>query len=432
MRGWLRKRVRIRRFGAFLREEAGASAIVVALAFPVFVGGLAMGAEAGYWLLVQRQMQQTADLAAYSAAVAKRAGADEDAITESALQSAEGSGFEAATDTLTLFDPPAIGENAGEPNHVEVRISRDQQRFFTLIYDEAPFPISARAVASLAASGTACLLALSPDASGAITVAGSTDVTFDGCEVASNSTADDSFLMQGGGSSMTTDCINTAGGAVTRAGLTLSECGGVRENQAPLADPYGGVVEPALTGPCENGKVGKKKKTTTLSPDVSHPSGVASMRFCSGLTVKGDVVFEPGLYIIEGGDFRLNSNIQATGDGVTFFLGEGVRMKFNGNADFNFTAPTGGPFSGLVFFGSRDADAVTHKMNGTADSTIDGAIYTPASALDFLGNFTWDGTACTQMVASTVRFTGNSTLLVDCKAPGTEDIEILGLVRLVE
>ena len=416
----------------FLRDQRGTAAIMLSIAFPVMVGGIALGAEAGYWLMVERKVQEAADVAAHAAAVVKRGGGDQSDLEEAALKVATGTGYDAATDSLTVHDPPAIGAFAGTDGHVEVRIQRDQRRYFTIIYSSEAVPIGARAVAAVEEGANACLLALSPTAPGAVTVSGSTEVTFEGCDVASNSTAADSFLMDGGASVLSTGCVNTSGGAIATAGLTLTDCDAIREYAPAAADPYADVAEPAATGTCQGNRVGSNSATTVLTPSESHASGVMSMRFCSGLEVRGDVTFEPGLYIIEGGDFQLNSNIFASGTGVTFYLGTGVELAFNGNAEFDFSAPVSGPFSGLLYFGSRSSSAVSHTMNGTADSVMNGAIYTPASGLNFSGNFTWDGTGCTQLVAGTILFTGNSTLNVDCQAEGTRPIEVRQEVRLVE
>ena len=415
----------------FAAGDHGATAVVLAVAFPVLIGGMALGAEVGYWFLGQRELQAAADVAAHAAGVKKRSGGDADAMRTAAVDVASSSGFEAATDTLELYAPPQSGAYAGDSDSVEVLLTRQQPRYFTLIYETGPVSLDARAVAEVQNGSTACLLALSSSAGGAVTVSGSTQVDFQGCDVASNSLAPDAFLMNSGASVLTTGCINTVGGTVTTAGLTLTDCSQPNEGAPPAADPYADVPEPELTGTCQSGNVGSNNSPTTVSPTESHASGATAMRFCSGLSVSGDVTFEPGLYIVEGGDFRANANASLSGDGVTFFLGDGVNTHFNGTADINFSAPTSGPYSGLLLFGSRTATIASHTMNGTASSALDGAVYAPASHLDFSGNFSWNG-GCTQLVASTVHFTGNSELEVNCQAAGTRPIKVRQEVRLVE
>lgn len=419
---------------AFLRDESGAAALLLAIVFPVMIGGMALGAEAGYWFVGQRQLQQAADLAAHAAAVTKRSGGNETEMRDAALSVARGSGFEDGSDSLSLLNPPTSGAYAGRDDSVEIGIVRQQQRYFTQIYDDGPVPLRARAVAAVEVGSTACLLALSGSASGAVTISGSTEVSFDGCDMASNSTASDSFLMNSGAAGASTGCVNTVGGAVTTADLTLSGCDAVNEGAPPAADPYADIAEPDLTGTCESGSVGQNNQTTVVTPTESHSSGVSSMRFCSGLDVSGDVTFKPGLYLIEGGDFVINSNALVAGTDVTFFLADGVNLRFNGSATFQLSAPDeeSNPYRGLLIFGSRTASLVQHQMNGAASSTLDGAIYTPASPLDFTGDFTGGGGGCTQIVADTVLFSGNSALAVNCLAAGTRPISVRQEVRLVE
>lgn len=419
-----------RRAAGFAASERGAAAIVLVVALPVMIGGMALGTEVGSWFMGQRELQQAADLAAHAAGVKMREGAGEDAMRAAALDVASASGFEEDTDTLTLLNPPDTGAYAGVAGSVAVRLLRDQPRYFTRIYSSEPVDLNARAVAAVQGGASGCLLALSTSASGAVTISGSTEVTFDGCDVASNSAASDSFLMSGGGSVLSTGCVSTVGGAQTTAGLTMTDCATVNTNAPPAADPYADVPEPEVTGTsCQpDGSV----QNETLTPSENHPSGVQAMRFCSGLDVKGAVTFDPGLYLIEGGSFTINSSALVSGSGVTFYLAAGVKIMFNGAAQFDFSAPTSGPYSGLLIFGSRSAAAAQHKLNGNANSVLNGAIYTPASHLDFTGDFTDASGGCVQLVTSTVTFSGNSSLQVSCEAAGTRPVEVRQEVRLVE
>ena len=70
----------------FANDRSGAVAVMAALLFPVLVGGMALGAEAGYWYLSQRKLQQASDLAAYAAAVQLRSGRSESEMTAAAAE----------------------------------------------------------------------------------------------------------------------------------------------------------------------------------------------------------------------------------------------------------------------------------------------------------------------------------------------------------
>jgi hypothetical protein len=81
--------------------------------------------------------------------------------------------------------------------------------------------------------------------------------------------------------------------------------------------------------------------------------------------------------------------------------------------------------------GDRDDVGVTHQFNGTANSLITGAIYTPASNVAFNGDFSGvDG--CMQLVASTVQLLGNMAINSDCTGKGMKWAQVPGSVRLQE
>ena len=154
-------------------------------------------------------------------------------------------------------------------------------------------------------------------------------------------------------------------------------------------------------------------------------------RFCNGLNLTGDYVFEPGVYVIDGGDLRIGAQANVVAEGVTFYFTDGARARFNGGAEIQITAPTSGDFSGLAFFGDRDDFGVDHVFNGTAGSQITGAIYTPSSDIRFLGNFSGqDG--CMQLVGYTVEIGGNANITTDCTGVGLQFPKVPSDVRLVE
>jgi Flp pilus assembly protein TadG len=421
----------------FFANDSGATAVIAAILFPVVIGGMGLGAETGYWYLTQRKLQHSADVAVHAAAVRKRAGDRKVAIETAALYVADKTGYSPVVGTLVVNTPPTAGANAGNGDSVEVVITETHPRLFSSVFSSEPVTMRARAVAQVHGGSKACVLALSKTKSGAVTVSGSTSVDLTNCNVASNSNTPDSFLMSGGGS-IATDCVYTVGEAVTTADLTLKQCEKVQTYAPTTMDPYASVPEPANVGTCQSKNQGSPGSSTTLTPTENHPSGVKAMRFCSGLNLKGKVTFEPGLYIIDGGDFTVNggdtgstAEVEIAGAGVTFYFANDATAKLTGNAAINLSAPTSGPFSGLLFFGNRSATTVSHQVSGTSGSILQGALYTPASAIEYKGNSaTTDG--CTQIIANKVTFTGNSNVQSACEKAGTKDVMVGQVVTIVE
>jgi hypothetical protein len=226
----------------------------------------------------------------------------------------------------------------------------------------------------------------------------------------------DSISMGGAAAKVNAGCVMSAGGVQDNGHVTVNECSGIVRSSPPIADPYQDVVQPAVSGTCRSGTV----TNTTLTAADSHPSGVPAMRFCNGFSPSGTVNLQPGLYIIEK-SFTLNNGVKLTGTGVTLFFAKGVDMKINGGATLNITAPTTGVYSGIVMFGDRTDTNASYKINGSSDSTYQGAVYFPAASIEYTGNSA-SSHGCTQLIARTIEFTGNSTVGSSCESAGTRDL----------
>ena len=416
----------------FGSDPSGGVSIMAALLMPVLVLGMGLGTETGYQYMTQRNLQNAADLAAHAGGTRLRAGDAKAAINAAALHVATASGFVPAKGTFALHTPPTSGPNAGNKRSVEVLLTRSQPRFFSALISSTPVPIGARAVATVSPSvSAACVLALSPTASQAVSVSGATDVSLQGCDVASNSNASDAFWMANSSAKLATNCVYSVGGAVSSSNLQLGECDSAKEYQQVIQDPYANVAEPSINIPCET-----DTNVTVFTPTYAHPSGVMAMRICGGLDIKKQVTFKPGLYIIDGGNLTLNGNGTATDaglavQGATFFLTGNAALKLTGNGSLNLQAPTSGPFSGILIFGSRSQTGLTHSIQGNTGSTTQGAIYVPTSAITFSGNSSTTN-GCTQIIGLTVEFTGNSSLRSNCTVGNARPIETNVMVRIVE
>jgi hypothetical protein len=409
------------RLSAFRSDRKGSVIVYVALAMPVLVGGMGLGAETGYRYYNQRLLQHAADFAAHAGAVHKYKDETKTEIDVAALNVAVASEYDHTLGTITVNIPPVSGAFTGEPSAVEVILTETRPRLFSAIFSNTPVVIAARAVA--AANGVvqpACILALSETASGAITVTGNASVNLTGCAVASNSTASNSFNMQGSGD-LVTDCVSSSGGTQTTTNLTLVTCDSPVTNAPPVNDPYSWIKEPDpnMEPSTSNNKVGKLNQTNPPETPI---------RYKNGLDVKGDVTFAPGLYIIENGNFTVNGTI--SGSGVTFYFTKGAKANILATGQLNLSAPATGPYAGILFFGGRN-DPDEHSFLGNSLSTLTGAIYMPASHVEFSGSSV-GGSGCTQIIADTVEFIGNSDLAIDCSDDGTQEINIAELFKLVE
>lgn len=413
----------------FLADRSGSIIVLAVLGMPLFVGALGLGAETGYWYMSQRQLQHAADLAAHAGAVGLQAGATKARVQATSIDVAMGNGAKTG-DALRINAPPLAGPLAGDPLAVEVVISRAHAPLFSGLFRSDPVNANGRAVSKVdwSSKKQACILALNVTAPGAITASGSTAVTLNGCDLVSNSNAADSFLS--GSAPVRARCLYTVGGAVGSPSL---ECGSPVTNTTPARDPFAAVAEPVVTGTCDKA-VFTPGGTTTLTPAVLHPSGVPFMRFCNGLDVKGNLVMNPGLYIIEGkftilgGADQSTTDVSISGSGVTLYFTSGSSIALNGRTTAKLSAPSSGPFQGILMFGSRASALLDQKLAASPMTSMQGAIYMTKARVEFAGNATISG--CVQVIADQVLFTGSSQMVASC--PEAQAIRTAERVVIVE
>jgi hypothetical protein len=394
-----------------LRETKGNIAIATALTVPLLAGGAGFGVETAYWYHKDLELQQAADKAAYTAALEKRAGANSSKILNTATYIATENGYQPGT--LAVHYPPSAGTYAGDAKAIEVELSIELPRYFTSFFFDDMVTERVRAVALLQTAANACVLALSTTMSHAARFSGSSHLNLVGCTVMSNSMTSDAVQVQGS-ATLSTDCIIAVGGVDLTSGATMTECPGAITNAPPAADPFADVPVPT-SGTTYSGTGG-----AVLQPG----------HYTNGMNLSGTKTLSPGVYIVSGGNFRINANANISGSGVTIYFTAGTSVSINGTATVNLSAPTSGTYSGMLFFGDRSAtDNVT--LNGTADSKLTGAVYFANQDINYLGNFSGNG-GCTQVVGKTVEWSGNTTINQDCTAYGMKTIPAMQLVKLVE
>ncbi|MGX8012051.1 pilus assembly protein TadG-related protein [Mesorhizobium sp. ORM8.1] len=397
---------------------SGNVATIFALTLPVVVGGAGLGVETSYWYYSSLKLQATADVAAYAGALEKIQGSDTAAITAAAVSSAASNGLGAGA--IVVNTPPTSGPNTAK-KAVEVILNQNLDRMFTSIFTQTKVPEQARAVALITDASKACMEALNPSASQAALFSGSTSVKLVGCVIMANSIANDAIKVQGS-AGLKADCLISAGGIVLNNPVTMV-CKSPITQALPASDPFASLPTPAAGNPCRN--VNGGKTTQTLQAGT----------YCSGMNLNGNVALSSGTYVVQG-NLKINAGAVITcaapcSNGVTIFMAGSNTVSMNGNATVTLSAPTSGPYSGVLFYGDRTGTAAQSTFNGTADSLLTGAIYFPRQQVNYLGNFSGVN-GCTQVVADTIQWSGNSTINQDCSSLGMKDIPAAQSVAVVE
>ena len=419
------------RFSKLCLNDFGNVAVITALLMPLLVAGAGFGAEVALWYRNDIQLQQTADKSAYATAIDLRAGASSNTLLSTALEISTANGFvpkvsttkpsdpswvsaSTGSDNLVVSNPPTSGAYAGNANAIQVVLQKYVPLSFSALFISSPIVENVKAVALIQTASNSCVLALSPTASPSISIGGSASLNLTGCNVNSNSTASNSVSTSGSGT-LSVDCIVTVGGvSFTSGSVSQKVCISPVTYTSPVVDPYASLATPtsSITWPNSNG--------ATLQPGV----------YSNGLNLTGTKNLQPGVYIVTGGSVSVGANANITGSGVTIYVANGVDVKMNANGYVNLSAPTSGPYSGILFFGARDGTGSV-TMNGTSASLLTGSIYFPNQNVSYLGNFSGKG-GCTQVVAKTVSWSGTTSIAQDCTSYGLASIPSQKTVMLVE
>lgn len=360
-------------------DTAGSTLVTFGIALPVIVGIAGFGLESGIWYLEKRKLQTQADAAALAGAFERAKGQPGDVDVVAGREAARNGFLYTAPNTIAVNNPPITGPRIGNGGAVEVILRRPHAPLFTSIFI-SDINVRTRAVAAVEVTGAACVLALDPGMSGAITNQGNVTINLEGCSVAANSSHSRAIDIMGNGhliaeSLWTTGNYNLGGDAI----LDLQKKPVV--NAWKLDDPYEGIAIPSI-GSCNVSSAHYTGGSFTLSPGV----------YCDGMKFgsTSDIVLNPGTYYIDRGDLEINASARvrcdctAPGEGVTFVLtstgasSEIGTVTINGGADVLLNAPSApsDPFSGVLIY--QDSVASTdgvNRLNGGPLMSLTGAVY---------------------------------------------------------
>jgi hypothetical protein len=385
------------------RNERGSIIILSTFMLPILLAFIGLAVDGGLLFEIKRRMQTSADSAAVAGAVAKRSGGDVDTIVEAARTDAALNGFQhaAADVTVTVNNPPTSGPYNGIDGYVEVVINKITPTYFIRVLsmmlpgDFTTATVAARAVAGL--EGQYCIYALNPTANDSLRLSGTPNLNAPECGVYVGS--DSSSAMRiGGGASINVAAIDIVGDYTCET----QSCGNIspqpNTGTAVQPDPLASLPAPTPSGPC-----------LPSPPSAGSPAVLLPGRYCNGIKLTGvpSATFLPGIYYIENG-FEITSTPVLLGNGVMFYIATG-QLKIAGGANINFSAPTSGPYEGILFFQARNNTSDVTLTGGSA-MNLNGVIYAFAAALDYSGGSCTGSPPKTMLVADTIEFGGHSCI----------------------
>ena len=258
--------------------------------------------------------------------------------------------------------------------------------------------------------------------------------------VSLSKTACDAFLsfgnpslnITGGGIMINSDCPNYATNIYGNADITADALDYYKEGEAlvwgnavtlpapesvntTVDDPLAGdgalpAPSLAVTSPDSAGAEG------ALATTVVDGNGAVTLRpgvYWGGLNILGntDVTFDPGVYVIAGGDFETWGNGSITGADVMIYITGSPgpvdcgQVSMYGNRVLDFTPASSGDYKDITFWQDENCTA-DFQYHGNVTG-VHGVIYTPGARFDLLGNVDLGGI---QVISDTIKITGNTSI----------------------
>ena len=178
------------------------------------------------------------------------------------------------------------------------------------------------------------------------------------------------------------------------------------------------------------------KKTVTSVSSTSTPSTAAMQPGTySDFTVSCNTTMARGVYVINGGQFKVNAQDSVSGAGVMIVLKNGASISINGGSTLNLRAMS---TTEMIQAGISESEALKLKdmlifedrsssgagasgdtFNGNAGAVMEGTIYLPKSNVNFNGTF-GVVSRCLVIAAKTIDIGGTANMSSFCPA-GTSD-----------
>ena len=422
----------LRLIADFRRDTTGVLAILVVLMIPVMAGMMAISVDVGLWYAAKRGLQNAADAGAMAGGTELANGGDLADITLAVAADATRNGYNATADVLEVNIPPKAGNSTEDEGSVEVIIKRTLTLFFSAIFLDQDMIAKVRAVVNTEFVDEFCILGLDPTASAAVNVFGTGSATLN-CGIAVNSDADDALSVTGN-AVLTTTTVTTVGGV--DIGGTLNVDAAPRRGAA-VEDPYGDLAIPTFDPTACERTGGGNGQYTAVDGETFEPDSSGIFVICGGISVSAGQTLnlDPGTYILDGGDFKINGTASIIGEDVTIILTNSDdpddvgKVTVNGGGTVELSAPTSNPtgaagYSGVLFYQDRAGDTRNNNsntFNGGAEVDLQGALYFPSNDVDFAGGAT-AGSGCMQLIGLTVNIGGSAGVQGNCDTAGTRSV----------
>ena len=378
-----------RALGCFRSSPQGQVLVLATIAMFVFIGSVALAADVGFLWTDRRHMQTAADAAAIAAARALR---NSQSVTSAADSVAGLDGFTNGTNgaVVTVNNPPSSGLYAGNSNYVEVIIKQPAPTYFMRLFGYSSVNVAARSVGG-SINGPACIYALDPSASGAVSLTGNISINAS-CGLVDDSSSSTALSATGNGTIKTTG-TGVAGNYSASGNMTFTPTPNI--HVAPVSDPLANVSAPAV-GTC------------TWAPATGVGTPISGIHATYNLT---PVVWSGGINI-SGIITTLNFAAGIYGNGISF-TGTVTTANFNPGQ----YQDSGGSGNSITLQGNAAANFATGSYTfcgpvsiiGNNTTTLQPGLYVGGISITGNANVTFSpGTYV--LAGGGLSITGNSTI----------------------
>ncbi|MGH6851325.1 MAG: pilus assembly protein TadG-related protein [Methylocella sp.] len=413
----------------FCSDRRGVVVVLVALAMPILAGTMGLAAEASYWYVHKRAMQNAADAAVIAAATD---GSSNYATTAQAVAAQYRFQNGAGNITVTASNPnTAAGCTA---NCYIVTISDKVPLFLSRVIGysgdatvggKGETAMAAASVATSYGSKGYCIIALAGSVTD-ITTNGGPKADLNGCNIMSNSGA---------------NCNgHNLGANEGDAHGTNNGCGIIQESNVPVIhDPYAYLAKNIPANPCGGSYPGT---TWRANQNLSGNTIV-----CGNLQVSGDGQINApsnAVLVIENGQLA----IPTSGETLQTTSGSGLTIVFtgtnsssyqyipSGGGTLDIAAPTSGPWSGVALYQDPNLTDQTTNLDITYKGNnptwnITGLVYLPHSNVTLNGivSKASNGGSCFMLVVGDMTINGTGQIFANDTGCSAAGLAGAGLVR---
>jgi len=363
------------------------------------IGFGALATDVGRWYGEQRTAQAIVDSAAIAAALEIGRDHDEATAILAARADAERNGFETSYGTLSLAIPASSGPFKDQDGTIEAVVQMNVQGFLSAVFFGDEISVTARDVARTI-RGATCVWVMDTSAKSALVYSGMADVVLNcGISVKSNHA----------------QAITRTGTNACFAATEIAVVGGVN-GECITPTPVSGVPAETINDPLSYLPPPSYEDCDYASEIIGDVAVMSPGVYCGNITLNSsaDVTMEPGIYVFDDANFKVNAGGILNGNGVMLYTTQnGGRIVFNGGSAVDLSAPTSGPYTGILIYADRNGDPKTrHLLAGGATMQLDGTVYAPTQQIDFAGGSSSESVSA-MIIGRTVGFVGNSEVQLE-------------------